>query len=372
MRFGINAWRLTGQRLGIGRYIEYLVKNWNRMLSPSDSVTLYVPRQLEENSLHLSEVFKIKILPPRLTGVLWENFLLSRHANELDVLFCPSYTMPLRYRGRCVVATHSINEVQSRAHHWWYNLTRSPINWMSAHKADMVIVPSQSTKEDVQGYYGIPAEKIEIVPEGVDDSFHPIEDEDILRSTRKRYLGADKPYILFVGKPSQRRNIPLLIKAFADLKKREKIPHSLLLLGPNHLGHAYEQMSKELGISDSLVQTNPRFTDHRDIIATYSAADLYVFPSSYEGFSLTTVEAMACGLPVVTTNGGALAEIAGGAALIVDDLTVEALSDAMGRVLSDPALREDLRVKSLKRAASFRWENTARRTLELLRQVAQS
>lgn len=173
------------------------------------------------------------------------------------------------------------------------------------------------------------------------------------------------------GKPSQRRNIPLLIKAFANLKKRENIPHSLLLLGPNHLNHPYEQMAKELNISDSLVQTNPRFADHRDIIAIYSAADLYVFPSAYEGFSLTTLEAMACGLPVVTTNRGALAEIAGGAALMVDNLTVEALSDAMARVLSDRELREDLRSKSLERAHSFRWEDTARKTLNILRQVAQ-
>jgi glycosyltransferase involved in cell wall biosynthesis len=367
----MNAWRLTGQRLGIGRYIEYLLKNWNRMLLPPDNVILYVPKHLSENDLKLSEVFRMKVLPPRLSAVLWENLLLPRHANELDVLFCPSYTMPLAYRGRCVVATHSINEVERGTHSRWYNLTRSLINRMSAQKADKVIVPSQSVKQDIQEHYGISANKIEIVPEGVDDSFEPIKDEELLRSTRERYLGADKPYILFVGKPSQRRNIPLLIKAFADLKKRENIPHSLLLLGPNHRDHSYEQMTRELSISDSVVQTNPRFTDHRDIVATYSAADLYVFPSAYEGFSLTTVEAMACGVPVVTTKRGALAEIAGGAALIVDDLTVEALSDAMARVLSDRELQEDLRVKSLERARSFRWKDTARRTLEVIQQVAQ-
>lgn len=371
MKIGINARRLEGQRLGIGRYLEYLIKHWDQMASPADRFSLYLREPLDGDGLRLSNAFTTEVLRPRLTGLLWENILLTRHAKDLDVLFCPSYSVPLAYRGRCVVATHSINEVERGTHPWWYDLTYRPTYRMSAQKADKVIVPSQSTKNDVQDHYGIPADKIEIVPEGVDDFFQPVEDEEVLRETRRRYLGADKPYILFVGKPSQRRNIPLLIRAFADLKKRQDIPHSLLLLGPNHLDHPYGQMAEELGITDSLVQTNPRFADHRDIVATYSAADLYAFPSAYEGFSLTTVEAMACGLPIVTTNRGALAEIVGGAALIIEDLTVEALSDAMARVLGDRRLREDLRAKSLERARSFRWQETARRTLEVVRQVAQ-
>ena len=93
-------------------------------------------------------------------------------------------------------------------------------------KADRVIVPSQSTKKDLQIHYGIPADKITIVPEGAPDSFRPIADEALLRATRHRWLGEDRPYILFVGKMSQRRNIPLLMKAFAVVKKREKIPIS--------------------------------------------------------------------------------------------------------------------------------------------------
>ena len=371
MRFGINARRLAGQRLGIGRYIEYLLKYLNQMAKPSDSFILYLRKPLSD-SLQLSNAFKIEVVEPELTGLLWENFVLPRHAKDVDVLFCPSYTVPLTYQGRCVVATHSLNEAQSGTHPWWYGLTYTPWYRLSAQKADRVIVPSQSTKSDIQEHYGIPAHKIDVIPEGVDDSFRPIEDADLLRRTRQRYFGSDRPYILFVGKLSQRRNIPTLMAAFSALKKRHRIPHGLLLMGPNILGLPLSQLAKELEITDSLVQTDEKFADHRELIAIYNAADLYVYPSLYDGFSLTLVEALACGTPVVTVNRAALREIASGCAVIVEEPTVEALTEAIHRGLFDGELRQDLRAKGLQRARSLRWEDTARLTLEVLQKVAQN
>jgi glycosyltransferase involved in cell wall biosynthesis len=372
MRLGVNALRLSGQRLGIGRYIEYLVKYWEQFLLPDDRVTLYVREHMNGNQLQVSDKFEIKPLRPKLTGVLWEHFMLPAQAKEMDVLFCPSYTMPLNYRGKCVVATHSVNEVQKGTHPWWYNLTYQPRYRLSALKADKVIVPSASAKSHVQEFYGVAADRIEIVPEGAPGFFEPIEDETVLRETRERYLGANQPYILFVGKLSQRRNIPALLTAFSMLKKEGKIPHKLLLFGPNVLNLPLDKIVAELGIQDSIVQTDGKLKEHKDIIPIYSAADLYVFPSSYEGFSITLVEAMACGLPVITVNRGATLEIAHECALMVDDPTPEKLAEAMQKALSTPSLRQELRAKGLERARLYRYEDTARLTLDLLRRVAQT
>jgi len=370
MRLGVNALRLSGQRLGVGRYIEYLLKYWSRMLLPSDHVTVYVRDPLESNGLGLSPAFSVRQLRPRLTGILWEHLALSPQAKGLDVLFCPSYTMPLTYRGPCVVANHSVNEVQSGTHPWWYYLTYRQRYRLSALRADVVVVPSESAKEDIQRHYGIPAERIEVIPQGVDDSFRPIHDEQVLRQTRTRYFGDDRPYILFVGKLSQRRNIPALVEAFGALKRRRRIPHGLLLVGPNHLNLPLERLVAELGVSDSVVQTDGRFADHRELIAIYNAADLFVHPSSYEGFSLTLVEAMACGVPVLTVNRAAAREIAAGCGLMVEEPTVESLTQAMELGLSDRALMRALSGKGLERARAFRYEETARKTLEVLRRVA--
>lgn len=378
MRLGVSAWRLYGQRLGIGRYIEYMVKYWNTMLMPSDRVTLYVHEPLGKNFLHsdkseqaLSEAFKMQVVRPKLTNALWENLLLPRVAKDSDVLFGPSDTLPLTYRGRSVVAIHSVNEVVESRITLQRRLTYKQKYRLSARKGDKVIVNAQCLKEVVQAHYGVPAERIEVIWLGVDDAFHPIEDEDILDATRRRYLGADRPYILFVGKLSQRRNIPTLLAAFSALKKRAKIPHSLLLVGPNHLHLPLQEMAEALDITDSLIQTDGKFSEHQELVAIYNAADLFVLPSSFEGFSLTLAEAMSCGTPAITVNRGALGEVGHGYALTIEEPTVEALTDAMQQVLSDPGLRQDLRAKGLERARLLRWNNTARRTLDVLREVAE-
>lgn len=370
MRFGVDGIRLSGQRFGIGRYTEYLLKHWNRMLEDDERVVLFVRDRLDTAALGLSDAFEVCVLPSRLGGIVWEHVHLARRWRDVDVLFGPSYTAPLNYRGKTVVATHSVNEVQQGAHTRFYNLTWKQRNRLCARRADAVIVPSESARQHVIDIYGVASDKIDIVVEGVDDSFRPIEDEDVLSDTRRRFFGEDRPYILFVGKFSQRRNIPTLIRAFGELKARNGIPHALLLYGANVEGLPIEQLAREAGVADSIVATNEVLRRHEDIIPVYSAADLYAFPSAYEGFSLTVCEAMACGAPVVTVNRGAVAEIVDDAAMTVDEPEVSSLADAMERVLRDRDLHAALRGKALERVRLFRWEQTARGTLDVLRRVA--
>lgn len=370
MRIGINARRLQGQRLGVGRYIEYLLKYWQRMILPSEEVVLYLREELPERDRVVSRAFRANVLRPALTGLVWESTLLPRGARRADVLFGPSYTLPLVYHGKTVVAIHSVNEIQTGTHPWWYRFTYGSLYRRSALEADRVIVPSQSTLEDIQALYGIPAERLVVVPQGVDDSFAPVSDPERLRVERVRWLGDDTPFVLFVGKLSQRRNIPTLIRAFAELKLTDGLPHKLLLFGPNHLGLPLRELASELGIGDSVVQTDGRVDNHSELAAIYSAADLYVNPSAYEGFSITLVEALACGTPTVAVDRAALREIADDAALLVDEPSPEPIAEAMHRALTDDVLRHRLRTRGVERATSFRWEQTARLTLDVLRDAA--
>lgn len=370
MRIGVDALRLSGQRLGIGRYIEYLLKHWSTMLETDERVIVYVREPFDPAPLGLSDAFEVRVLPSRLDGVFWEHAVLAKRWRETDVLFCPSYTIPLHYRGRTVVATHSVNEVQPGTHPWWYHLTYRQRNRLSARRADAVIVPSESAHRHVEELYGVDPAKIDIVAEGVDDDFRPVEDEEVLRRTRERFFGDDRPYILFVGKLSQRRNIPELVTAFAEVKRTDGVPHGLLLYGPNVHDLPLDRLVADLGVDDSVVQSNEKLADHRAIIPVYSAADLFVHPSAYEGFSLTTVEAMACGVPVVTVNVGAVAEIVRDTALTVDEPTAVNLAGAIRRALSDTELRSTLRAAALARADELRLSATARGTLDVIRRVA--
>lgn len=373
MKIGVVARRLSGQPFGIGRYMQYLLQHWNEQLEASERVVLYAWEDVELPELDLSDAFEVRVVGPRILGTLWENLVLApRIDDDVDVLFGPSYTIPLTYRGRTVVATHSVNERYEGAHEWWYDLTYSPLYRASARRADRVISPLESTKRDVAEHYGVPPEKISVAEEGASDIFRPVDDEERLRETRIRWLGEDRPYVLFVGKMSRRRNIPALVRAFAAVKEEEDLPHALLLFGKNVQDHPLEEMALELGIEDSLVQTEGRVSRHEEVVDVYNAADLYVYPSSYDGFSVTLVEAMACGLPVVTVNRAAMGDIAGGHALTVDEPTTDQLAGAMRRVLTDEALREEVAAACLARAADFTWRHCAQRTLDVLRDVAHS
>jgi glycosyltransferase involved in cell wall biosynthesis len=370
MRIGVNARRLEGQPLGVARYIEYLLGYWAEMFEPKESATLYVREQLAPDRVPAGP-FSTRVLRPKLRGFVWENLRLAPSVRDVDVFFGPSYSLPLAYRGKTVVTIHSVNEVQEGTHPWWYPYTFTNVYRASARKADRVIVPSQSVKDDIQEAYGVEADKIDIVPQGADDAFRPVEDEDVLRRTRIEQLGEDRPYAVFVGKLSQRRNIPTLIRAFAALtRERPDLPHNLLLFGPNHLNLPLEELVSELGVSDRVVQTDGVLKDHHDLVRVYSAADAYVSASSYEGFSITVVEAMASGTPVIGVDRAAFGEIVDGAGHLIDDPTVDKLKDALGRVLGDESLRRDMRARGLERARLFRWEDNARRTLEILREVA--
>lgn len=368
--FGVNGLRLSGQRLGIGRYTEYLLRYWDTMLTPNERVVIYVREPVDLSDLALSDRFEVRVLPSRMKGVLWETFVLGRRHREIDVLFNPSYTIPLGYRGRTVVATHSVNEAHKGSHPWSYHLTYRQRNKLCARLADAVIVPSQETRGHVEQLYGVPSAKVTIVQEGAPASFARVEDRSVLAANRRKYLGDDSPYVLFVGTASQRRNIPNLIEAFARVKRTDHIPHKLLLFGPNVLGLPLEDLAKRHGIAGSVVQTDGRLAKHSDILPVYSGADLFVHATIAEGASLTIVEAMSCGLPVITVGRGAVAEYVADGALTVDAPTPDQLEQAIRRVLTDPAFAAELGRKALARSHALRLDATARATLDVMRQVA--
>lgn len=369
MHVGVSAWRLYGQRLGIGRYIEYLLKYWAPALGPADRVTVFVHEPFDHDKLGLDRAFATRLLRPKMTNALWENLLLPQAARDVDVLFGPSYTLPLISSKRSVVVLHSIDEAQGSTT-WRRRLIYEQKYRFSARRADRIIVNAQCSKDAVQELYGVAADKIEVIWLGADAEFRPVDDQQLLMATRARYFGSNRPYILFAGGMSRRRNPVMLIEAFAALKRQYDIPHGLLFVGPNRGNVPWREVSVRLGVEDSVVQTDGVFAHHRELVPIYNAADLYVLPSSSDGFSLTLAEAMNCGIPVVTVDVAALGEVAKGYGLTIEKPDVDALAHAMYRVISDTATSRQLRQRSLERARQLRWDLTARRTFDVLRQVA--
>ena len=368
LRIAFNGQRLAGQRFGVGRYIEYLLRHWASFLSTDDEVSLFLRQPVGSDISGLSPRIKPTLLASKQSGLVWENLRLREAAAKHDVLFCPAYTAPLGFRGGLVVANHSVNELQDGAHSWLYKQTYARLHRHSARTADAVIVPGATVRKAVTEHYGVPNNRIFEVHQGADDVFHPIHDQALLDSVRTRFFGRPRPYLLFVGKCSARRNIPLLIRAFADLRKERDIPHGLLLFGPEKDGLDVRALAAELGVSDDVVQTDGVIASHAELPPIYAAADIFVQPSVNEGWSMTTVEALACGVPVIAADRGGLADIARGHALMIEP-DVGVLKAAIDTVLHDSAIRSELQRKARERGVALGWREAARQTLDIVRSV---
>lgn len=237
-------------------------------------------------------------------------------------------------------------------------------------RADALIAVSACTRESVVRALGYPADRIRVVPEGVDPAlFRP---RPVPPDFDARYgLDVRYRYVLYVGSENPRKNLRFLLRAFARLY-REMPEVRLVRVGAVQYlpqARALEQEIRELGLEDAVLHF-PVVSDE-DLVLFYNRADLFVFPSLYEGFGLPVLEAMACGTPVVCSDAASLPEVAGDAALMVSPLDEAGWVEAMGRVLTDLRLREDLRARGLERARLFPWERTAEETVRVYREVAE-
>ena len=179
--------------------------------------------------------------------------------------------------------------------------------------------------------------------------------------------GIRRPFVLCVGAQQSRKNLPRLVAAFARL--RADLPTSrLVIVGPTLWRYdGLQEQIQSLGLDDAVQVLG--YVPDKDLPALYSAADVFVFPSLYEGFGLPILEAMACGTPVVCSNSTSLPEVANDAALLIEPHDVDGMAGAMQRVLRDADLRVMLRKSGLKRAQDFSWERAAQETVAVYRQV---
>jgi glycosyltransferase involved in cell wall biosynthesis len=358
--------RLLGSRAGVARYLAELLREWSGTELPFGGVRLYAPAPLPAGALPDDHPYEVVVVPGR-SRPLWGQWQLPRAAGDVDVLFCPAYVAPLAYRGRYVVVMHdAMLEVLSESFSRRARLRRGLFR-RSARRATRVLAPSEASKRDLERVYGLDPDRVHAIWLGVDTRFGEATAEDE-RRVRDRYELGDRRILLFVGKLSQRRNIPNLARAAAVLRSRLGSDHLLVLAGENHLGLSLDGLARETGLGEALRVLG--FVPDADLPALYRAAETFVYPSDYEGFGLPVLEAMASGTPAVTRAGSALAEVADEAALLVRDASVDELAAALERLAIDRPLRADYAARGRARAAEFTWARTARQTLDVLLEAA--
>lgn len=368
MRLAINGYRLEGPQTGVARYLVSLLREWDLRPGPLRQIHLF--SRLAAGDPRLREFRSIRhvSLVPWLPYGVCEQLLLPA-SGEADVLFCPANTMPVGYRKPSVVMVHdTLQEIMPRSFSLWARCRYTWLYRLSAKRATLVLTNSENTKADVVRHFKVPPEKVRVIPLAAAECFRVRPDTGpAAAALGQRGLGP-RPFLLFVGKLSVRRCVPMLIRVFGQLVHRDRLAHQLVIVGQNHLGLPLKELARAFGIDDRILHL-PRVSDE-ELVALYNRADCLVLPSLYEGFGLPIVEAMACGCPVIVFRNSALAEVGAGAVHYPASSSAEGLLEALQAVLSSPVLRAELRQKGLERAREFSWNRTARETLAALEQAA--
>ena len=311
---------------------------------------------------------------------------IDKLLKEVDVFFSPHiFLSSVSKKCKSVMTFHDLSfekypEFYSASKNYWH-FSMNPKK--QARKTDKIIAVSESTKNDLVGLYNINPEKIKVIYSGVDLSLREArmsvanematkQSRDYAQETkaRKKYNLPEK-YILYLGTLEPRKNIVGLIKAFEIFKRRR---HSRMSPAENYKlviagskGWLYRDIFKT--VKNSPVKNDIIFTgfiDDEDKSILYSQAELFVYPSFYEGFGFPPLEAMACGTPVITSNFSSLPEAVGDAAIMINPYNLDELYRAMETVLNDDKLKDTLIKKGFEQTKKFSWQKCARETLDFI------
>jgi glycosyltransferase involved in cell wall biosynthesis len=364
MRIAFDGTTLRPARTGVGYYTEHLLHHLVRE-NAGDEIVVVSNRPVDTTS-PLPDGVRVVSSSSRIPRLVWMQTIAPRLLRRLrvDVAHFTNGMLPLAVPVPTVVTIHDMSLTMFPKYHPPRRvLLNRPLVDIAARRADAIITVSESAKRDIVRLYGSQVERIHVVHEAAAPSFRPVHDEAILDRVRQRYRLADR-FILYVGTIEPRKNLPKLIEGFAQRRKSGQLPHQLVCAGPyGWLSRDIEDLIDRLRIEDVV-----RFTGYvpfEDLAPLYTLAEMFVFPSLYEGFGLPVIEAMACGTPVITGHVGALAEVGGGAVAQVAHLDAASLGGAMVRLADDRQLRERLSALGRERAQMFSWERAARETLKV-------
>jgi len=359
-QIGLNAQLLSGQQsyraAGIHRYILGLIAHLPAA-DPRFKYTVFTGETapLPERDWQVKRTILATERP--VNRIFWEQCVQPFMLGDTDLLHSQAFVTPVLSHKPSVVTIYDLSFLRSPERFRWAN--RTYLRWftgLSVKRASRVIAISQYTKKDIVKVYGISPDKIDVVYSGLDPQFARPGPQAIEEFREAR--GLPEKFILYLGTIEPRKNLSTLIRAYAKVR-----PAGVKLVCAGGRGWMYEdvfQTVEELRLSRDVIF--PGFLPEDELPLWYSAADIFVYPSAYEGFGLPVIEALACGVPTITTNATSLPEAAGQAALLVPPDDTTALADALEGLINSPAQQADLAERGPQQARRFTWLEAARRT----------
>lgn len=374
MRIAIDARSLEGDKTGVGRYLENILKCWKARKDVQ--FVLYFKDKVPEREHFAGDSFVLKRLENPLgfsSNFFFQHVLLPYNLKKdrADFFFSPFYLRPLLCPVRSAIVLHDISY---EAHPEWFDrksqFILKTLSKLSAEKADAIFTVSEYSKNEIIKYYGTAAEKITVTSLAYDSSSCKAAGAGGVEAVKAKY-GLTK-FILNVGTIFTRRHVPEIIEAFGKFAQDEK-DVQLCIIGRNRTYPFVDIDSRIHEINDRLDSeriVHVDFAEERELMALYIACEAVVYLSDYEGFGLPVVEAQSFGKPVITSRSTSLIEVGGGSVEFVEENKEEDILGSFERVLCDSAYYSELLSKGKENIKRFSWQRCADRTLEtILRNV---
>jgi len=369
MKVCIDIQSAIAQRAGVGRYTKMLVEHLGILRGSDELALFYFDFKRQGIPFPVSGVSQraCRWVPGRIVQKAWKTVgwpPFDSFSGPADVFHFPNFIRPPLARGKSVVTIHDVaflrypETIESANYRYLTAQIRQTVE-----RADAIITVSQFTANEVAELLHVPQQKLFPIASGLDQSFQR-PGQDALNLMR-RELNIERPYLLTVGTLEPRKNIGFLLDVF---EKLEGFDGDLVIAGMR--GWKYEPLLERMRNSPKAARIKyVEYVDEQLLPSLYAGANLFVFPSLYEGFGFTPLEAMQNETPVISSAAGSLPEVLGEAAVIVQDMTVDAWVSAIQALLPDTARRQQLVARGLRHVRQFTWAETARKTWDVYRNL---
>ncbi|MBA4336500.1 hypothetical protein C0416_01870 [bacterium] len=370
MKIGIDCRIYSSKFTGIGRYVYELVHRISKLDQTNQYVLFFNNPEFDEFTPPANNFKKILVDAPIYSLKEQTSFLKAINKENLDLMHFTHFNAPIFYGKPSIVTIHDLTlsffpgkKKRSFLHRIGYYLTlRSVVK-----KAKKVITISENSKKDLLEITRIPEEKISIIYQGVGEEFAPIKDKKRIESTLGKYK-IENPFLLYTGVWRSHKNIPNLVKAFHMIRSEYGMKKlKLVLTGKEDPFYPeVKDTISNLGELENVIR--PGLVSENELLDLYTAADVYVFPSFYEGFGLPPLEAMACETPVAASNASSIPEICGkDSAVFFDPANFKDMAQNINALLKSTSLQSRLVENGIKRAKKFTWKQMAQETYNLYR-----
>lgn len=364
MRIGIDTNILTMDKAGPAVYTQELIS----CLKDIDRENTYI------YFCYDSEFHRRNLLVRKVKNIILDTFWTQKilpdklKKNRIDLLHCPAFKAPLKCGVPLIVTFYDLHILNNpKDYNSWLALYCKSMLGKIAKSADKIITISEFSKKDIIKTLSVPEKKVIVTYCGTDATFRVISDNELKNRIRDKY-NLNKKFILYVGAVQPRKNIPSLLMAYSEFKKKRTFDYDLVFVTSS----GWRNKSIFALINKFGLKNNIKFlkdTPRDDLVIIYNIAEFFVYPSFFEGFGMPVLEAMSCGCPVICSNTSSLPEVIGSAGITIDPNNSEELTNAMKDVANNNRLRQDLKQNGLQRSRMFSWTKCANQTLEVYKNV---